>query len=133
MTPEVINLTNVEIKTQPSLTYRFDIDRKTISGKTDEQESVIQMVRKLLGTERYTYEIYDGSYGTQLQSLIGQPEGYAISETKRIIEESLLTDERIVSVSDFSITHTTLDSMAVSFTVNTIFGSSQITTEVITR
>lgn len=44
-----------EIETQPSLTYKMDLDGDSVRGLVDEQEAMKQMIFRTLQTERYAY------------------------------------------------------------------------------
>jgi hypothetical protein len=131
MIPEQeIDLTNMEIENQPSLTYRLDFDRKRIGGKVDNEEAIMQLVMKILYTERYAYVIYSSQYGVELDRLIGQEYDFIISDLERTITEALLADDRILSITDFTTEQTAIDRMAVSFRVNSVVGATNISTEV---
>lgn len=56
-----------EIETQPSLTYKMDLDGDSVRGLVDEQDAMKQMIFRTLQTERYQYIIYPWYYG------IGKP------------------------------------------------------------
>ena len=47
-----------EIETQPSLTYKMDLDGDSVRGLVDEQDAMKQMIFRTLQTERYQYIIY---------------------------------------------------------------------------
>ena len=114
----------------PSLTYRIDFVNKRIIGTVDDKEAVIQAVKKILNTDRYGSVIYDWYYGHDMNGVIGQTLEYAMVELQRVITEALLQDDRITNIQDFIYEKTSIDSVVVSFTVNTIFGSANIATEV---
>lgn len=42
-----------EIETQPSLTYKMDLDGDSVRGLVDEQDAMKQMIFRTLQTERY--------------------------------------------------------------------------------
>lgn len=86
---------------QPSKTYRMDLDKKIIVGYAYGLEAVKQAVYKILQTERYDWLIYSWNYGSELKSLFGTQMTYAMSETKRMIREALLMDDRITDVNTF--------------------------------
>ena len=131
MIPEQsVDLTNLEVINQPSRTYKLDFDRKRIGGKIDNQEAIMQLVMKILYTERYAYVIYSSQYGVELDRLIGEEYDFIISDLERTITEALLVDDRILSITDFKTERTRLDQMIASFTVNSIEGSVDINTEV---
>lgn len=132
MIPEQeVNLTNLEVVNQPSLTYKLDFERKRISGKIDNEEAIMQLVMKILYTERYAYVIYSSQYGVELDRLIGKDYDFIVSDLERTITEALLADDRILSITDFVAEQTAIDRMTVTFTVNSVVGSANINTEVI--
>jgi len=132
MIPEQqVDLTNLEVVSQPSLTYKLDFERKRISGKIDNEEAIRQLVMKILYTERYAYVIYSSQYGVELDRLIGKDYDFIVSDLERTITEALLADDRILGITDFVAEQTAIDRMTATFTVNSIVGSVNINTEVI--
>ena len=132
MIPEQeVDLTNLEVVSQPSLTYKLDFERKRIGSKIDNEEAIMQLVMKILYTERYAYVIYSSQYGVELDRLMGKDYDFIVSDLERTITEALLADDRILSVTDFQANKIGIDKMEVSFTVNSIAGSVNINTEVI--
>jgi phage baseplate assembly protein W len=123
MTPEDVVITpedNIVTEQQPSLTYRINNNR--IAGKVDGIDAVRQAVSKILLTERFQYLIYNSDYGVELNSLIGQPQGYVQADIKRRITEALMQDDRIRNVTDFNIQFDG-DIANVAFTVVSVYGS----------
>ena len=53
MLPKGLNINAIEIKTQPSLNYKMNLDRETVNGMCDKQEAMKQVIYKILNTERY--------------------------------------------------------------------------------
>ena len=132
MIPEqVIDLTDLEIENQPSRTYKLDFERKRIGGMIDNEQAIMQMVMKILYTERYAYVIYSSQYGVELDRMIGQDYDFIVSDLERTITEALTADDRIIDITDFQINKIGIDKMEVSFTVNSTVGSANINTEVI--
>lgn len=107
---------------QPSLTWKLDFNKGRVSGKIDQLEAVKQAVYKALQTDRYWYVIYSDDYGHELSTLIGDQPAFMQSELKRMVEETLMVDERIQSVDVLDIT-TNGDQLVFSFRVNSLFGS----------
>ena len=131
MIPEQeVNLTNLEIVNQPSLTYRLDFERKRLSGKIDNEDAIMQLVMKILYTERYAYVIYSSQYGVELDRLIGKEYDFIVADLERTITEALLADDRILSITDFTTEQTEIDRMVASFMVNSVIGATNISTEV---
>lgn len=130
MIPKVDNdLLTLEVETQPSLTYALDIEHDRIRGRVDEIEAVKQAIYLILSIERYDYLIYSWNYGVELKDLIGQPKDFVLPEIKRRITEALLQDDRITAVDGFEF-ETGRRSVHVTFTAHTIFGDTEIGTEV---
>ena len=124
MIPSVNDIltTDLEVSTQPSKTYRMYLDGDYINGTCDSLEAVKQSIYKTLNTERYHYIIYSWNYGVEFVDLIGQPISYVCSEIQRRIEEALLQDDRIESVSDFEFDTSNKHEVVCTFVVHTIFG-----------
>lgn len=112
---------------ETSKTYKMLIDGN--NGYIDGIESLKQFVYKVLNTERYTYPIYSFNYGIELENLLGKDFDYIKIELKRRIEECLLEDDRINSVSDFKFNRK-LDSLNVEFNVESIYGTINVDKEV---
>lgn len=119
-----------EITEQPSLTYRMDLNGTSVRGTVDDQDAVKQAVFRILNTERYQYVIYPWWYGIETIDLYGEPVTWVCPELERRIEEALLMDERITSVSDFEFDTERKGIIHVSFTVHTIFGDLKAGKEV---
>jgi hypothetical protein len=124
------NLTILEEQIQPSRTYRLDLVRKRVPSMIDGPDAIIQAVRKILYTERYAYVIYSSQYGVELDRLIGQEYDFIVSDIKRTLTEALLMDNRIISLENFGMKKTGLDTMEVNFLVNSIEGEINFSTEV---
>ena len=134
MIPQTFNIQNSieseEYESLPSNTYRLDFVNKRIIGVVDGQEAVMQFVKKVLNTDKYAYSIYDWYYGNELFELVGMPYDYVITECPRIIEEALLADDRILSVENFAFSKSSIDSLSMSCTVRTVYGTLNYTQEV---
>lgn len=124
------NLTILEEQIQPSRTYHLDLVRKRVTSMIDGQDAIIQAVRKILYTERYAYVIYSSQYGVELDRLVGQEYDFIVSDIKRTLTEALLVDNRIISLENFEMEKTGLDTMKVNFLVNSIEGEINFSTEV---
>ena len=90
----------IEIQRQvfPNETYRLLPEK--IEGFVDELEALKQAIYKVLSTERYEYPIYGFSYGIAWKELIGAEQPFIRAEMKRMIEEALLEDDRILEVDE---------------------------------
>ncbi|KAF5056855.1 hypothetical protein DSECCO2_363030 [anaerobic digester metagenome] len=116
----------------PSRTYRIDYTACRVTGMVDGQKAMAQAVRKVLQTDRFAHLIYSWNYGMEWNRLIGQSMTTVESDMKRLLEEALLQDARILSISEFSISQKGKRIAAVTVTVNTIFGevSEEVQTDV---
>lgn len=112
----------------PSKTYK--VANGMIYSYVDGLEAVRQAVDKVLVTERFDWIIYSDGYGTELADLIGEQMDLVKAEVERVIEESLMADDRIQSIDDFAIVEETVDTLKVAFNVKTIFGEIRYETEV---
>lgn len=110
-------------KSQPSRTYKLDLERGRIIGFTDKQGAIKQAIQKILYTEKYAHLIYDWLYGIGLEKYIGKDFDYFATDIKRELSEALSYDDRIIEVKDVRVERgELLDSAVVSFQVDTIFG-----------
>ncbi len=126
MTP-VINsdITNIRIDeatVSSSLTFGIDFDKKIIRGMIDETEALKQSVFCRLMTIRKQHPIYDDKYGLPLYDLLGQVSPIVYVLLTNSITETLLCDDRILSVSDF-IFDTDRKTVKVSFKIQSVFGA----------
>ncbi len=122
MIPNNDDLTlDFDVESQPSRTYRLDIEKGIIAKYTDGLEAIKQAVYKILNTERYQYAIYSWNYGIELQGLFGMPLPYVYPELKRRITEALIQDDRIEDVTDFAFSHAR-GAVSVTFTVQSTAG-----------
>lgn len=124
MIPSVNNLltTNLDVVTQPSRNYRMHIQDDVVIGTCDKLDAMIQVIYKILNTERYIYPIYSWNYGIELADLFGEPVAYVCAEIERRVTEALTQDDRIESVSDFEFDINKRHVVVCTFLVHTIFG-----------
>lgn len=112
-----------------SKTYSIDFDKKRIIGKCSEKEAMKQAILKALSTARYEYEIYDWNYGSEISTLLGKSISFCEESLEEYINDALLQDKRIISITDFS-TERGRNILKAKFTVETIFGEIQEEIEV---
>lgn len=112
-----------EIETQPTNTYKMELESNLIRGYIDGQEAMKQAIFKILSTERYQYVMYSWNYGIELIDLYGEPVSYVCPELERRITEALTWDERIESVDNFEFDTSKKGEVLVTFTAHTIFGN----------
>ncbi len=127
---QAFDLTQLEFENQPNLTYRADLSSNRISGMIDGHDAVTQAVTKILRTERYSSVIYSSQYGVELERLIGQDYNFILSDLRRTLSEALLADDRVLSISSFSIRELSNDSLEATFIVETVDGNVGVSTEV---
>lgn len=111
--------TEFDMETEPSLTYRLDLDNKRIIGRVDDVEAVKQAILLILQTERYKSEMYSWDYGFEMEDLRGAPIPYVMSEVKQRLIDALTADDRIESLEDFKITKMGKNTLHIIFTVIT--------------
>lgn len=87
----------------PSYTWKLDPNKNKIADFVDELDSVEQACYMMLRTELGKYEIYPEWYGIELNDLYGCDRDLVEVRLPRRIEECLMVDKRINSVSVESI------------------------------
>lgn len=126
MIPRLFTAESVsEPVSESSKTFYLNPETNRIEGKIDGMQAVEQSIVMMLSTERYSSLIYDWNYGSSLEKYLGKPYDYIVGDAGREIRETLLTDDRITDVHSFSF-HRSGDECSISFTVETIFGSTAI-------
>lgn len=115
---------------QSSRTYRIDFDSGRAAGYIDGIEAVKQAIVLILNTDRYRHLIFSWSYGSELKTVIGMETALAESEAKRIITEALMQDDRITDVGGFSFIRSGRNTVTAEFSVTTIYGGIEFSTEV---
>lgn len=114
---------------ETSQTYKIDFENGRITNEMiTGLEAIRQFVYLSLHTERYAYSVFSHDIGNELQDILADNETtdeYKKMEIPRLIEEALIYDDRVSSVSDFEIEKQG-DSFHVSFTVETDEGKLEI-------
>ena len=106
-----------------SLTFKLDFDKGTATGTVDGIEALKQAVFCRLMTEKNMYSIYEEyEYGLPMNSLLGQSTPLVYVSVANAITQTLLEDDRIISVSGF-IFDTDCEGVSVTFDVESIFGT----------
>jgi len=121
MLPEALNFSDFEGIKYPTSTFKIDLGKNKVVGKTDNVEAVKQAVFLMLKTERNYSEIYE-DYGLAVNDLIGQDVFYIMSDIKRRIKETLKEDDRILEVDSFTFNEVA-ENLEVSFVVHSIYGN----------
>lgn len=119
----------LEFVSQPSLTWKLDLETGRIAGTCDGYDAVKQAVEIILSVERYRWQIYQPTSGMQWEGLIGQDAGYAAAELQRRLQDALLADDRITGLKNYQ--HS-IDgqNLTATFVVETIYGNIETGTEV---
>lgn len=114
---------------ETSRTYRIDFENGRITNELIAGlEAIKQFVYMALHTERYSYSVFSHDIGNELQEALSDNEttdAYKKMEIPRLIEEALIYDDRISSVTDFEIDKSG-DRFIVSFIVETDEGTLEI-------
>lgn len=100
---------------------------KTQGGQyyyVEKNEAIKVWIYKALFSSRYTYLAYSTNYGNEIYTLIGRylEKELLYSELKRMIEEALLCNPYITSLTDFQINRQG-SKVECTFSVNTIYGN----------
>ena len=107
-------------------TYKLSAEK--IESFVDGLESLKQAIYKVLATEQYEYPIYSFKYGIAWKELIGEERPYVRAEMKRMIQEVLLLDDRILEVDGFDFEFKE-DICRCTFNVYRIYGDVEIEEE----
>jgi hypothetical protein len=93
------------IASHSSKTYFLDFNTGVIHGLVDGEIALKQAIRKAIITNMHRPLIYDGAYGSELETLIGSSHSvaYLRSEVPRMIKDALVYDDRIEDVADFNV------------------------------
>ena len=110
----------------PSKTYKIDWENGTIGGFIDGKEAVQQAVELALTTERYIWSIYSWNYGSEIHTLFGKSDAFAMSEIELMIKDALSVDPRIKDVTDFTF-YVNRGVITTQFTVNSTVGDISAT------
>lgn len=117
---------------ESSLTWYIDKTSNRVQGTCDGYVAVRQAVEIILNTERFKWQIYEPSSGTDYTGLLGQDAGYVAVELQRRIKEALLMDTRVLGISGF-IYSANDGTLSAEFTVDTVYGAILEQVEVNTR
>lgn len=124
-------------KKETSIPKEYEINFQTgqLTGRIVEGKEAIKVwIWLALQIPRYRYYIYSWDYGNEFEELIGQGynEEYITAEVQRMTEDCLLINENIQSISNFNISMKG-DTLTISFTANTIYGSIEFQEQAIAR
>ena len=90
----------------------------------EKNEAIKVWIWKALFSSRYTYLAYSTDYGNEIYTLIGRylDKQLLEAELRRMIEEALLCNPYITSLTDFDITREGAK-VICNFSVNTLYGN----------
>lgn len=120
--------TNIELPIFRELAFDFNTQQlKTKGGQyfyVEKNDALKIWIWKTLFTSRYTYLAYSTNYGNEIYTLIGRylAGDLLYSELIRMIEEALLCNPYIVSLTEFDITRNS-SKVICNYSVNTIYGN----------
>lgn len=91
------------------------------------REAVLSWCRRALLVPRYRLEMYSQDYGSELESLIGQPYTDALKQAEaiRYVREALLANPYVESVTGISVSFDG-DQLQISCRVTTIYGGGDV-------
>lgn len=121
--------TALKLKERTFETRTYQLSEDKIEGFVDGLEALKQAIYKVLATEQFEYPIYSFSYGIAWKELVGEEAAYVRPEMRRMIEEALIRDDRILEVDGFEFEFIE-DICRCSFHVQSIYGEIDITKEV---
>lgn len=114
------------------LEYEVDFDTGLMTGRVVRGSEAVKMwVWNALNTVRYRFKTHSWDFGTELETLIGQPYSavYTNSRAKKMIEDALSINPNISAIQDF-VCGINGRNMTVAFTLITDFGEEEIETDV---
>lgn len=123
---------NVEFITYPVQDWILDEETGQLKPPEISIQSIAQVVKFSLSTERNMYPAIGHNFGIELEDLIGQDRAYVTAQLKKRITEAVMVDDRITGIGSFSFSSQRgSDSLSVDFVVETVLGKVNMTTEII--
>lgn len=113
--------TDTRIEQQNFSNRSYNVSQTAINGFVTDLEALSQAIHKRLTTQQFEYPIYSFGYGVDWRDLLGQDPEYVRPEMKRMIQETLLEDDRITEVDNFSFEFSG-NVCQCTFDVTSIFG-----------
>ena len=110
-------------QSEPSRTWKLDLENGTIGRPIDGKEAIRQFILKAIGTARNRYLIYNDEYGSEIQDFIGQTltTELASVEVPRLVREAIMYDDRIADVPNVDVKQTN-DDVFINVTVELVDG-----------
>lgn len=119
--------TDVELPIFKELAYDFKTGQLKLKGDSyyyvEKNEALKIWIYKALFSSRYTYLAYSTDYGNEIYTLFGRylKGDLLYSELRRMIEECLLCNPYLLSISDFTVEQDG-SRVVCTFGVNTVYG-----------
>lgn len=121
--------TQLRVRKRKHTNQTYAVAEHKIEGYVDGPEALKQAIYKRLITEKFEYPIYSFGYGIPFAQLLGKEQAYVRAEMKRMIEDALMRDDRILEADEFSFLFEG-DTCKCRFRVNSIYGNFETETEV---
>ena len=123
----LLMLEGVKSDIAPAFTYRIHVHSDRVYAYIDDREALKQAIYKELNTRKGIHIIYP-NYGIDIEDLFGEPKNFAYIELTRRVEECLIKDDRVLSVSNFYYDRakSKRDELSISFTVNSVYGDIEM-------
>lgn len=112
--------------------YEIDFATGALTGRIiTGLPALVQWIKLAILTEKYFYNQFTWDYGCEINRLIGREnsEEFIISEVTRMLTDTLSGNSDITGLSDVKVV-SDRDSAKISFTVNTVYGSEEVATDV---
>ena len=112
--------------------YGIDFDTGELTGEIVEGIEAIKVwAWNCIKSERYRYAIYSWQYGTEYEQYIGQTvsDEYLQNDCYTETQEALMVNPYITGIDDFE-AEIDKDRLHISFTLNTVLGSTEVSENV---
>lgn len=104
-------------------TWYMNPETRTVSLNIDGVKALQQSISAMLAIDRGRFAIYSTDFGVEISKYIGLERDDVVAGIKKTILETLMTDKRVTEVSDFQVQTVGVDSINITFTVNSVYGS----------
>lgn len=118
---QAMEIQEISVNNIPSKTYKIDIaSGEILASFVDYSDAIRQSVIKAILTARERYIIYSSNYGSEIYNILGKgySQEYLELEIPRLINETLMVDDRIIGTNTYTIERKGSD-IYISFTVET--------------
>lgn len=104
-------------------TWYLNPETRTVTSNIDGLLALQQTISAMLAIERGRFAVYSTDFGVEVCKYIGLNRDEVVAGLKKTIFETLMTDKRVVEVSDFQVHTVGVDAINITFTVNSVYGS----------